>query len=308
VSNETSRVGTETDADRTVADLSVPFDAESVLLGAGVLALAAVLAARLLVVGHSLPFDPLSVPPGTLTAATAGVSAVLGLSLVATGLVSQRAPVRVGLLFAGVFGTLALASPAATLPAVAGLVGGGAVAMGGAVGVPAAYREGRRAVIAAGFVAAAAVSLGSAVGVLGGGLRSVGGVLALAAVTATLVRVEGDRVALLAGAATVLAVAVASASSPFVLGSTLLVGFAVVGVPHVLAALAAGAGVAVAVAGLRAGRYSLVTGAGLLVLAGVPSTTPRAMALVLGAVLVLFDAETLLGSDADSDDRRGVSA
>jgi NhaP-type Na+/H+ or K+/H+ antiporter len=45
----------------------------------------------------------------------------------------------------------------------------------------------------------------------------------------------------------------------------------------------------------------------LLVLAGVPSTLPRAMALVLGAILTLFEVETLVGTDADSDDRQGVS-
>lgn len=299
MTSEPTSIGTETDAGHgMLAGLGGPPASRTVITGAGLVGLGTVAGARLLGIVHNAPFDPLAVPAGVLSATTVGVSLVLAFSLIAVALASDPAPVRVGLLFAGVFGTLALFSPAATLPTATALTGGAAVALLGTTGVPATYREVRRAVIAVGVVAALAVSLGSSLGLLDGGLQGLGGMLTLGAVTAVVVRAGGDRVALLAGTLAGAAVVGASATSPFVLGSTLLVGFAVAGVPHVVAALAVGAGVSVAVAGLRRGDRSLAAGAGLLVLAGVPVAFPRAMALVLGATLVLVDVETLAGLDA----------
>jgi hypothetical protein len=84
-------------------------------------------------------------------------------------------------------------------------------------------------------------------------------------------------------------VVAAGAVSPFVVGSALLVAFAVTGVPHLLAALAVAGAVAAAVAGLHRGAYGLSVGAVLVLLAGVPATFPRALTLLLGATLVLVD-------------------
>lgn len=299
MSNESVSARTGTEPDRLATVRGILPASHRVILGASVASLGAVAGGRLLSVLHNVPFDPLAVPAGVLSTATGVASLVLALSLVGVGLSvpGDRAPARVGLLFAGVFGPMTSLSGAASLPAATGLTLGVAVALLGTVSIPVTSRNVYRATVAAGFVAALAVSLGSSVGLLGGGLHGLGGVLALGSVTATVVYAETDRTAFLVGGVATAAVVLASATSPFVVGSALLVGFATVGVPHVLVALAAGAGVAVAVAGFRRGDHALAAGAGLLVLAGVPVALPRAMALALGATLVLLDAETLAGRE-----------
>lgn len=269
--------------------------ARTVILGASVASLVTVVAARLLLIWHNVPFDPLAIPSDILGVIPMGTGLVLAFSLLAVALVSNRPATRGGLLFTGVFGVLALVGPATALPAAVALVAGAAVAWFGTIGVPGTYREIRRAALAGGFVSALAISLWSSLGFIEGGLQGLGGLVTLGTVTAVVFRAEDDFVALVTGAVTVLALVVASLTSPFVLGSSFLVGFAVVGVPHLLTALAVGAGVAVAVAGLRAGNRTLAVGAGLLIFAGVPVTFPRAMAVVLGATLVLLDVEALIG-------------
>jgi hypothetical protein len=279
----------------SVKSYAARIDRRWVVTGAGVVSLGAVAAVRLLAVLHNAPFDPLAVPTGAIPATTAAVSFLLALSLAAVALASARSPVRIGLLFAATFGGLATLNQAVTVPAAVAITGGGAVALLGTLSVPETYLTFRRVALAAGFLAALTVALGSSVGLLDGGLRGLGGVLTLGVVIATGVRAESDRIALAAGGIAAAAVVGASLTSPFVLGSTLLVGFAIVGVPHALAALAVGAAVSVVVVGLRRGEWSLAAGAGLLVLAGVPVSVPRAMALLLGATLVVGDLETLLG-------------
>jgi len=91
-------------------------------------------------------------------------------------------------------------------------------------------------------------------------------------VTLLAVRAEGDPVALGAGALAFAGVVAASAAAPYVTGSALLAGFAVVGSPHLLVATAAFGGVAAAVSGFRGGDARLAIGAVLLLLAGVPAT------------------------------------
>lgn len=299
MSNEQTAVGTDAGTTRSrLAELGLPAQRQRLITGAGFLGLGTVAGVRLLEIVHNVPFEPLAVPAGILSGATVGGGLLLALAVSVVALGSEPAPARVGLLFVGVFGALALLTPAKSLPTAIALIGGLAVALLGTIGLPATYREVRRAGIAVGVIVALAVSLGSSLGLIDGGLQGLGSVLTLGAVTAIVIRARGDRGALLAGTLAGAAVIVASVTSPFVFGSALLVGFAVVGTPHAIAALTVGAGVAVAVAGLRRGDRSVAAGAGLLVLAGVPVAFPRAMALVLGAVLVLIDGEMLAGDDA----------
>ena len=264
-------------------------DPTRVVVGAGALATLVVAARTLVGVLYNLPFDPVAVPTAVRTVLAVGTPAVLALALVATGLVAGRPGARVGLLFAGVFGLLAVVDPGATSPAVAAVAGGGALALVGGQGVPSSYREWRRTLVAAGFVAGVAVSLASATAILDGGLRGLGATVALAALAALGVHAAGDSVALSAGVLVAVAVAAASVVSPFVVGSVLLTEFAVAGAPHLLVALAAGGAGAAAVAGYRRGEYALTVGALLLLLAGVPATLPRATAVVLGGALALTD-------------------
>jgi hypothetical protein len=279
---------------------------ERVALGAGGAALAAVAAATALTVLRNLPSDPVAVP-GLSRALVAATPFVVGVALVAVAVASRRDVVRVGLLFAGVFGLLAATDAGAVLPATVALIAGGGVALLGGLGRPTTYRGFRLRVIAALVVAGVAVSLASTAGLIGVGFRGPGGVLALGGLATLGIRAEGDRFALLAGGVVVALAVVAAASRPFVVGSGLLVGLAAVDVPHLLVALALGGGTAAAVAGIHRGEYGLAVGAGLLVVAGVPATLSAAMAVVLGASLALLPVERLLGTDRGGGESGGVS-
>lgn len=255
------------------------------LLGACVIAFIAI--ERGVTILVNVPFDPLVVPPA-VRAAT-GVLALIAVvvTLLSVAVVDGRATVRVGLLFAAVFGSLPLVAPGTTLLAVVGVIGGAALALLGALGVPLewTYRGVRTRVLAVGFVAALALTLVSVTGLLEGG-RNPGAFITLAAIAAVGTQAEGSRLAAGAGLLTVGAVVVASIVSPFVVGSALLVALAVTGVPSLLIALALAGAVATAVVGLTRGEYALAIGAVVLLLAGVPATFPRALTLLVGATLV----------------------
>ncbi len=260
------------------------------VVGAGLLALLAVtvrVAVRMLA---NLPFDPVAVPPTVRSAVATGTPLVVGGALVAVALADERATVRVGLLFAGVFGPLGLLAPAAVLPATVAVVGGAALALSGTLGRPErlSYRAVRRRAIAAGFVAAIAVSVADGVGLVAGA-HGVGAALTLVSLAAAGTRAEGSVLAV--GVSLLVAVVFVSVSviSPYVVGTALLVGFAVTGVPNVLVALAVAGGVAAGIAGLVRRSYPLAVGAGLLVLAGVPVAFPRAMTVLLGASLAVLE-------------------
>lgn len=268
---------------------------ERIVLAAGGVALAVVAIAAAIAVVRNLPYRPVAVPDIVRTAVVGGAPVVLALAAVATALTTRRTAVRVGLLFVGVFGLLAAVSESATLPAVAAGVGGGGLALLGGLGRPSTYRQGRRLAIAVAIVAGVSLSLAATAGILDASMRGLGGTLALAGVAGLGLRAEGDWVAVVAGVLAVAFVVYASATRPFAVGSGLLVGFAVVDVPHLLVALALGGGVAAGVAGVRRRAWGLAVGAGLLVLAGVPATVPRATAVVLGATLALVSLDRLVG-------------
>lgn len=291
MTGESSAVAAGSEAGENAIRHSIEsFDRERVVAGAGGLALVAVTLQSLVDALYNLPFDPVVVPAPVRGLLAVGTPVVLALALVVAALASGMPTVRVGLLFAGVFGLLAVLSDAATLPAVVAITCGGALALAGGLGVPSSYREGRRAAVAVVLLAGIVISLASATAVVDG-LRGLGGTVVLAGIAALGVRSDGDRVALGAGVLAALAVVVASATAPFVLGSALLVSFAVVGAPHLFVALAGGGAIAAIVAGIRRGEQTLAIGAALLLLAGVPATIPRATAIVLGAGLALLDVE-----------------
>ncbi|WP_435345895.1 phosphate ABC transporter permease [Haloarchaeobius sp. HRN-SO-5] len=270
-------------------------DRERVVVATGGVASLAVVGTTAVRTLYNLPFDPVPVAPGLRSAVAGTTLVVLAASLVALSVATGRSTVRVGLLFAGVFGVLPALARAATLPGALGVAAGSGVALAGTLGVPSSYRAARRGAVALAFVAGIAVSLGAAIGVVDAGLRSLGGLFAVGALVGTGVRIEGDRVGVAAGVLAFLATTLAVGANPYVAGSALLVAFAVVGVPHLLVAAAAGSCVGVAVAGVRRAEYETAAGACILLAAGIPATFPRAMAVLLGATLVLFPVETLAG-------------
>ena len=260
----------------------------TVVLGAGVLALVA--AERVVSVLANVPFDPVVTPP-PLRAVTGSLALVATVcTLVFVAVTDGRATVRTGLLFAAVFGCLPLVAPGATLLAVVAVVGGSALALAGTLGLPDGwtYRGTRQRVVAVGVIVALAATLAGATGLLDG-VRNLGAGLTLATLAAVGTRAEGSTLAGGAGLLAAGATVAASALSPFVVGSTLLVAFAVTGVPSLLVALAVAGVVAAAVAGIHRGAYALAVGSLLLLVAGVPTTFPRALVFLLGATLVLLD-------------------
>ncbi|WP_440991610.1 phosphate ABC transporter permease [Haloarchaeobius baliensis] len=268
-------------------------DRERVVAGLGLAALLAVAGATALRTLYNLPFDPVPVSPSSRSVAGAAMLAVLTVTLVGLVLSTGRRTVRVGLLFAAVFGVLPAFDAAATLPGAVGVTGGASLALLGTVGVPDSYRAFRRFAVAAGFVAGVAVSLAAATGLVDVGLRQTGSLLVVAAILGTGIRVQRDRLAAAVGVLVLVATLALTGANPYVAGSALLVAFAVVGVPHLLVAAAVGVCAAVGTAAVRRGEYATATGAGLLVVAGMPATFPRALAVLLGAALVLLPAGAL---------------
>ena len=269
------------------------------LRAVSVLAALGVATSTILRVLYNVPFDPIGFSSGLLSAVGTAAAVLTGVALVALALATTRSRVRIGFLFVGVFGILATLSDGATIAAVVAIPVGGALAFADALGTPTSYFELRRRLVALAFVFAIGLSLAATSGVLGSKPREVGAVAFLVAVTLLVVRV-GDTVALLAGAGGFVGVVAASAAAPYVTGSALLVGFGVVGSPHVFAATAVLGGVAAAVAGLRDGEFELAVGATLLLFAGVPATPAAAMAVCLGAALAVVDRDALLGIEGES--------
>lgn len=270
---------------------------ETVVVGSGLVALVTVALGVALAILANLPFDPIVVSSSLRTIVTGGIPVVSSLALVAIAVVAQQTTIRVGVLVAGVFGLLAVVSRAATVPAVVAVTLGGGVVVLGTNGWPMTYRTLRRKIIGGALLAGTAVSLGSSTGLLAGSTRGIGGFLVLGGVTMFAVRSETDRISIVGGVLGFLAVVFVSTTSPYVVGSALLVAFAVAGVPHLLVACAVGGATAATIAGLRRRDYALAVGTPLVLLAGVPATIPRALVVVLGATLVLVDITPLPARD-----------
>ena len=272
-----------------------------VLTGATVVAACAVGLQTLVLVAHNLPFDPLTLPPGAVGALDTLTAVVVASAGVAVALSSRRDSVTVGLLFVAIFGFVGTGSAAATVPAVVGVVAGGTVALLGSLDPLGNRVDIPRLVVAGAFIMAVLTALTNAVGVLALGSRGTGGSVAVLALAATALVFECDSVDLLVGAAAAVAVVFATAASPFVAGSIFLVGFSMVSVPPLLVALGAGGGTACLVAGVRRRDVTAVAALALVVLAGVPVTPPRAMAVLLGVTVLLAGPDRLL----DRSNERG---
>jgi hypothetical protein len=283
---------------RRVAGLAV--DRQTVAVTAGGVALLVTALWVAVRIAWNLPFDPVTLPESSRLALD-GLGAVIpALALVAVSIVSDRLLVRVGLLFAGVFGLLGAVAPAATLPAAVAIVGGGGLAILGALGRPTEPWSARRSLVAGLFVLGVASSLAGSLGLVAQG-RAFGTLFVLVALAALGIRARGDRIALGAGALAFLASVAVITVKPFAAGSALLVAFAIVGVPHLLVSVAVAGATAAAVAGYRRGAYGLPIGAGLLLVAGMPVTFPRAAAVLLGVALALVGAEALTTDRATTE-------
>lgn len=271
--------------------------------GSAALAVAFAATVRIL---RNLPAEPVVVPAPLYSLATVGVPLVVGLGLVTVALASDRPSTRVGLSFAGVFAPMAAIDPAASLPAVAAVTVGGGIGIFGALDVPDVATDWNAILplaAAIAFLLAIAVSLAASTAVIDGGFRPLGAAIALLATGALAARAESDRFSLFAGVVAGLASATAATANPFAAGGAFLAGFAIAGVPHLLVAVAVTGAVAATVAGLRRREPTLVAGAVLIGLAGMPTTAPRASAIVLGVALAVVGPARLVAAPDRNESR-----
>lgn len=255
---------------------------ETVAGGAAAAAVVAMAAMRLVVNAPVALPAAVSSGYGLVDALALAVPAVAALVL---GLAAADPLERIGLVSVGVFGGLAVVTPGAEVPAAGAIVAGGGLAVAARLQ---ARSWARPPVLVAGAVLAAAVlALGSATGLAGSPARAVGSGLALVGLAAAPALVPPSRPSWVLGAFAFVAVVAAGTAAPFITGAVTLVAFAAVGVPLLLIALGAAGGVTAAASAVLAGRHAAAFGAVCLLAAGVPATVPRALAAVLGLVLLV---------------------
>lgn len=211
---------------------------------------------------------------------------------VALGFTADEAWERTGLILAGVFGLLAAVTPAVAGPAVgAVVVGGWLTLVGRSTGTDQTETvDVLCGLVAATLLAALTLSLFGARGVRTIAFRQTGTVLALVGMAATPFAVRAGWRALLAGGLAVAATLYLTLSAPFVSGAVALVAGSVVGASALLLTLAVGGLAATVVEGVANGRVGPAFAGSLLLVAGVPSTLPRAIPVVVAVALLLSAA------------------
>lgn len=252
---------------------------------AGVVALLPTLALLVFTIGTNTPLGlrlPLQSIGAPIEAVALAGPAVAALAL---GYTASNDLVRVALLFAGVFGGLSLVSRTATVPAIVAL---------GAAGVLVAVSQrpqtaDRRAILQFGvtgaFVVGIVASLSASLGFEPALTRRLGSVSIALAIAATPAYAGISRrsfaVGLFAGAV----VFGIGLLSPVLTAAISLLGLGIVGLPLLLFALGAVGGVTAVAAGVERRAIPVIL-AGLLVLvAGVPTTIPAALAVLVALVL-----------------------
>lgn len=253
---------------------------------AGALALAAAGSAFVVRLAVNAPGEPSAV----IAAATGPVQTVAlvgpALAALVLGVTTDRPLVRVGLLFAGVFGLLGALASTARVPAAGATVAGGTLVAVGHLPRARTWHVTRRWLVAGALLVGVALSLAGTSGVAPATTRPLGSKLALAGIGASAVYVASDWRGVAAGLASAGLVVWFGTQAPFVLGSLALVGGAVVGASLPLLAVGAGGGVATTATGLLSNRSDVALGGALLLVAGVPATLSRALAVVLGLALL----------------------
>ncbi|MDR5656437.1 hypothetical protein RH831_04485 [Halodesulfurarchaeum sp. HSR-GB] len=258
-------------------------DPETTRLAAGILALVPAVALLLVTIVDSGPVGtrfPSGIhEPIALLAILGPASAALVL-----GLNTADVSVRVAMLFVGVFGLLSAVSETAMAPAAIALAG--ATVLLAATAVKTADSPGQ-VVVTVAFTVGVLASMAGAFGFEPAFTRSLGSVAVAGAIVGLPAFVGWSRrsvfVGLLAGAV----VAGVGIAVPALVAAVGLLGMGIVGLPlAVLVVGAVGGGTAVTRA-VETGRLPMAL-AGLLVLvAGVPATIPRALALIVGVALLL---------------------
>jgi hypothetical protein len=253
-------------------------------LAAGVLALVA--ASSLLVARIALNARVVSGVAASME--TIVFAATLGpaLAAVAIAVITEDIVERIGLAFVGAFALLLTITPAVTVPAVVAVTGGGTLAIG---------RRWQRlergndwhVLPVALVLAAVAVSLFGSIGVAPSALWTIGSHLTLLGAAATPALLGHGRSDWAFGGVVAGVLVAIGMSAPFVTGAITLIGGGVVGASLLVLAVGLCGIVTTASAALRQRHWYALVGAGLLLAGGIPITVPRALAVVLGLLLLI---------------------
>lgn len=247
---------------------------------------------------------PVTVPVADLYPIASAVATVAPpLGLLGIAVATERPAIQVSLTFAAVFGLLTVVARPALLPAT--------VAVMAAIGLVTVTQVGRRwyrapetgsrprlvtdrrpdeiatDVVAVGLAVGAVISLAAGLGVAPAALRPLGSKVMLLSVAALPVFVDWDWNALLVGVGAAGAVAAFGLAEPFVTGAVSLVVGGIVGTSLPLLLVATAGGVTVLWASVRDGHLTIALAAGALLVAGVPATMPRGLAVLTAITLLL---------------------
>lgn len=260
-------------------------DSKAMRIGAGVLALVPMMAVFVLTIGTNtpigprLPLEPVRVPIETAAYLGPASGALL------LGFTAKTGSMRVGMMSAGVFSGLVLISPTASIPAAMALAG--AAVLVGVSAVPKSIRS--RPIQTVVTIALSAGVILSMIGVLGfepAVIRRLGSVL-IAVGLAGLPAMSGySRRSIgigLVGGALVVA---AGLSAPVMTAAVSLLGMGVIGLPLVLLGIGAAGGITAIAEATQRGRIRTALGSGLVLVAGVPSSIPAAVAVIVALGLI----------------------
>ncbi|WP_458189635.1 phosphate ABC transporter permease [Haladaptatus sp. NG-WS-4] len=212
------------------------------------------------------------------------------------GVTTAEAWTRAGLVLASVFGLLSAVTSAVAVPAVGATVVGGWLMLRGALAtLPPANRRRIRVVVFV-LLTGLTLSLFGAVGVHPVALRTAGTTLALAGMAVTPLAVRPRTSAFAVGGVAAATTFYLTGAAPFVSGAVVLIAGSVVGGSALLLAAAVGGLTATVVEGAASGRVTLTSTGLLLLMAGVPSSIPRALGVTLAVAFILATR-----SDQDGD-------
>jgi len=253
-------------------------------LAAGALALATAGALLIARVALNAGF----VPAFAGSMATLRLVATLGPALAAVVLATTTADgvERIGLAFVAVFGALAAAVPTVAVGAVVAITGGGALAVGRRWVRAERHADWHLLPVVA-IVGAVGLSLLGAIGVEPTTLSTLGTHLFLLGGAATPALLAHGRADWAFGGVVAAALVAVGTTAPFVTGAVTLVAGGVVGASLLVLAVGTCGLVTTVSAGARQRHWSAAIGAALLVVGGVPATVPRALAVVLGLLLLV---------------------
>lgn len=257
----------------------------------GVAATGSIVMMAILRIGINAPLHLPAIAQSGYHIVAGAALAVPAIAALGIGLTGDDLTELIGLVTVGVFGLLAVGISPSRVPALGAIVGGGVVAVLARLRSMESngwsWDTGRRGLVVGGLLVGAVVSIGSTTGVLPPPSRTWGSALSMAGLTATPMLLEPAGREWVVGGIAFVAVLVAGVVAPYVMGAIVLVAGAVVGIPLLLIALGIGGGVTTIARAAARGRLFPLLGASCLLAAGVPTTTPRLIAFVLGLFFLI---------------------